>query len=46
MKDGKIVGRWMDIHDEIVDRYHGMKIDNPQLTAALILLAAIIQEQG
>ncbi len=46
MKDEKIVQRWMDIHDEIVDRYYGMKIDNPQLTAALILLTAVIQEQG
>tara|TARA_R100000353_G_scaffold52727_3_gene42067 strand:+ start:5386 stop:5526 length:141 start_codon:yes stop_codon:yes gene_type:complete len=46
MKDEKIVQRWMDIHDKIVDRHRDMKTGNPQLTAALILLTAVIQEQG
>ncbi len=44
MKDEKIMRRWKDIHDQIVDER--TEVINPQLTAALILLTAIIQEQG
>ena len=45
MKDQRLVERWMDIHDEIVERYYGMETPDPKLCAALILLAAIIQER-
>jgi|DEB0MinimDraft_10_1074344.scaffolds.fasta_scaffold03864_5 hypothetical protein len=44
MKDQRLVQRWMDIHDEIVQTYH-VGATHPQLCAALILLAAIIQER-
>ena len=44
MKDQRLVQRWIDIHDEIVERFHAGGTD-PKLCAALILLAAIIQER-
>ena len=41
--DRQIIRRYWDIHDELAEGYVQMK--EPQITAAIILLAAIIQER-
>jgi len=41
--DKQIVRRYWNIHDELVEGY--VKMKDPQLTAAMILIAAIIQER-
>ena len=43
MSDRQIMRRYWNIHDELVEG--SVKVKDPQLTAAMILIAAIIQER-